>query len=471
MSEVVKFNNRNFIFECGAISNRITNSSPDPKIIPISFNAIGEIVINDSLFDPFLDATLTLKTTNNGLEATPLLNFEFFANNNNTISFKIEPEDTATLEGEVKGHNIIGFRGIICHSDAYGPDTSVGQLHFFKLTDYREAILRQTKLAAIQIPKVDVNYNISQNIDNITRKVLNIGVNAGDEQSSNYIAENDTGGIKFDYVYPNHFNAFDAINFLIPYNITDVGELPIQNIFKYNYTFDIFGSIPITQVFQNPYSGESNLETFIIGEDQIETNSALNTNEAPRGPNSTILLPDNKINNIAYNNIHFDVANNDLLPICVMNTVNPLNVVSMVYIDLEEQIKLFDKNIIKDNLAQLYGRDVKLNIDIDQSKTGKQNYKIFNTNFNIDTAVKVAKAQLYNSFIFQNMYMTITTKGQPYREPGKFININKQQNLNTGSAADRKLIGQWLVTEVKHIFTGNGTYTNVIQCVKPFVNK
>ena len=76
-----------------------------------------------------------------------------------------------------------------------------------------------------------------------------------------------------------------------------------------------------------------------------------------------------------------------------------------------------------------------------------------------------------NSFVFQNMYMTIVTKGQPYREPGKFININKQQNLNTGSAADRKLIGQWLVTEVQHIFTGTGTYTNIIQCVKPFINK
>jgi len=471
MSEIVKFNNRNFIFECGAISNRVTNGSPDPKIIPISYNTIGEIVVNDSLFDPFLDGSITLRTTNNGLESTPVLNFEFFANNDNTISFSIEPEDTANGEEYVKKHNIVGLRGIICRSDTYGPDTGIGQLHSFQLTDYREAILKQTKLAAIQIPKVDGNYNISQNIDKITREVLNIGVNAGDIESSNYITENDSGSIRFDYVYPNHYNAFDAINFLIPYNITDIGELPIQNILRYNYVYDIFGSIPITQVFQNPYSAESNLETFVIGEDQSEPIPGLNQDRAPSGPNSAVILPDNKINNIAYNNIHFNVSNNDLLPICVMNTTNPLNVTSMVYVDLQEQIKLFDKNIIKDNLSQLYGRDVKLNIDIDFSKTDKTNYKIINTNFDINTAVKVAKAQLYNSFIFQNMHMTIVTKGQPYREPGKFININKQQNLNTGSAADRKLIGQWLVTEVKHIFTGTGAYTNVIQCVKPFVNK
>ena len=113
------------------------------------------------------------------------------------------------------------------------------------------------------------------------------------------------------------------------------------------------------------------------------------------------------------------------------------------------------------------------NVDLDEHKLQKNklNYKIINTNLNINLAVDVAKAQLYNSFIFQNMYMVFTVPGQPYREPGKFINIKPLLLENTGTATERKLVGQWLVTEVKHVFTGDGKYNNIIQCVKPFINK
>ena len=92
--------------------------------------------------------------------------------------------------------------------------------------------------------------------------------------------------------------------------------------------------------------------------------------------------------------------------------------------------------------------------------------------FDNSVNIKVAKSQLYNAFIFQNMFLTFTTDGQPYREPGKFINIQKNlQTNNLGSAYERKIIGQWYVTEVKHIITQEGTYKNVFQCVKPFINK
>lgn len=483
MSERIKINNRNFLFDCAAVSYR-TQTTPGTNIpglivsettninatvAPIGYNTIQEIVINDSLFDPFIDGAITFKTTNNGIEAIPGVGFEFFSNNNNTIALKIEPEDTSTLtnSNEVKKHNIIRFSGTVCESSSYAPETGNSQLHYFKLQDINESRLRQIKVAATLIPKVDGNKYIYENIGDLLNRTINV-TTLGNNTIALPIGVNKLG---FDYTYPNHFNAFDALNFLIPYNLSKVNELPVQNILKYDYTTNQFNNTPITQPFLTANQESANLETFVLGEDESAQLPTLNQGIAPPGPSPDIVLPDNKLNNLSYNNVNYNIANNDLLPICVMNTVNPLNVISMVYIDLQEEIRLFDNNIIKQELARLYGKDVKLNIDIDESKLNKLNYKIVNTNLDINTAVDVARAQLYNSFIFQNMYMTFVVTGQPYREPGKFINIKKRLLTNTGSAADRKLVGQWLVTEVKHIFSGDGTYKNVIQCVKPFINK
>lgn len=483
MSERIKINNRDFLFDCAAVSYR-TQTTPGTNITglitpdktninatvaPIGYNIIQEIVINDSLFDPFMDGTITFKTTNNGIEAIPGVGFEFFSNNNNTIALKIEPEDTSTLtsSNEVKKHNIIQFSGTICESSSYAPETGNSQLHYFKLQDVNESKLREIKVAAVGIPKVDGTQNIFFNIGNLLGKTINANINFNGLLGTGGAST----GVGFNYTYPSHFNAFDALNFLIPYNISKVNELPVQNILKYDYTTKQFNCAPITQPFLTARQQSANLETFVLGEDESAQLPTLNQGIAPPGPSPDIVLPDNKLNNLSYNNVNYNIANNDLLPICVMNTINPLNIVSMVYIDLQKEIQLFDNNIIKQELTRLYGNEVKLNIDIDESKLNKLNYKIVNTNLDINTAVDVARAQLYNSFIFQNMYMTFVVTGQPYREPGKFINIKKRLLTNTGSAADRKLVGQWLVTEVKHIFSGDGTYKNVIQCVKPFINK
>jgi len=155
----------------------------------------------------------------------------------------------------------------------------------------------------------------------------------------------------------------------------------------------------------------------------------------------------------------------------VSNTTNATGLNSFEYVDVEEAIVDFNKNIIEP-MASHYGGEVRLNVDLDTSKINKQNYKVLTSVFDNSINVQVAKSQLYNAFIFQNMFLTFTTDGQPYREPGKFINIKKKlDKVNTGSAFERKIIGQWYVTEVKHIITGDGKYKNFFQCVKPFINK
>ena len=105
------------------------------------------------------------------------------------------------------------------------------------------------------------------------------------------------------------------------------------------------------------------------------------------------------------------------------------------------------------------------NINLDSGKNSTQNYKTLITPFNNDINTRVAEVQLYNAFIFQNMFISFKCLGRLYRDPGHFIVMTKTSDI--GGSFDEKILGQWLVTEVCHNFE-KGVYTNTFQCTKPF---
>ena len=461
-SETIKLNNRDFLFSCGAFSAKLNNQDKNnPNFFPISFGSIDRIVINDSIFNPFVDVDLTVKTPASIFENTPLYNFQFNANNRNSIAFKIEPVDTSKLDTNFKNANTLQLFGTIQDSDVIVSDSSLSQLTFFKIIDANEARLHETKISNIQ-ECVDSSITVGENISNIITKVTSIKT-----------GEFNMGDLKLNlkYYFPINSTVYEALNFLLPYNIGTVNTLPTQNLLRFNSTTQLFDNIPITNIFTKLDRAESNLETFLLAENDGVGIQELNTGISPGGPQPKFIASTNKVNNIAYNNVTFSIANNDFVSIYVSNTTHPTNVNSFTYVDVVTAIDDFDKNIIKP-MASHYGDGIRLNVDLDTSKINKQNYKVLTSVFDNYINIQVAKSQLYNAFIFQNMFLTFTTDGQPYREPGKFINIKKRlDKVNTGSAFERKIIGQWYVTEVKHIITGDGTYKNFFQCVKPFINK
>jgi len=461
-SETIKLNDRDFLFTCGAFSTKLGDKEENNmKFFPISFGSIDRIVINDSIFNPFVDVDLTIKTPASIFENTPLYDFQFHANNRNSIAFNIEPADTSTLNSTYSNANKLQLFGTINDSNVIVSDSSLTQLTFFKLIDSNESKLHETKISNVQ-ESVDSTSTVGENIANIITKVT--GIQTGDFNNGDL-------KLDFNYYFPVNSTVYEAINFLLPYNIGTVNTIPTQNFLRYNSTTQLFDNTPVTNIFTNLGAVESNLETFLLADNDGANIQELNTGISPEGPQPDFIASTNKINNISYNNVTFDIANNDFVSVYVSNTTNPTNINSFTYVDVGVAISDFDKNIIKP-MASYYSDKVRLNVDLDTSKINKQNYKVLTSVFDNSINVQVAKSQLYNAFIFQNMFLTFTTDGQPYREPGKFINIKKKlDKVNTGSAFERKIIGQWYVTEVKHIITGDGKYKNFFQCVKPFINK
>ena len=71
---------------------------------------------------------------------------------------------------------------------------------------------------------------------------------------------------------------------------------------------------------------------------------------------------------------------------------------------------------------------------------------------------------LLKTGLFQNACVHFRTLGLPYREPGRFISIDKTEGVESSAYAD-KFYGQWFVIEVKRVFEP-GVYYDDITAIK-----
>ena len=90
----------------------------------------------------------------------------------------------------------------------------------------------------------------------------------------------------------------------------------------------------------------------------------------------------------------------------------------------------------------------------------------------------IAKAQLISNLTFLNLQLALDLTGDTERQPGRFIDVFK---LNSGTPkgktisndqrpapSDAKMLGRWLITKVHHRFFKD-SYENVIQCAKTYI--
>ena len=86
----------------------------------------------------------------------------------------------------------------------------------------------------------------------------------------------------------------------------------------------------------------------------------------------------------------------------------------------------------------------------------------------------LAKAQLVSNLTFLNLQLSLDITGETERQPGRFIDIFKltekvdEKNEIRPSPSDTKMLGRWLITKVHHRFFKN-SYENVVMCTKTYV--
>jgi len=84
----------------------------------------------------------------------------------------------------------------------------------------------------------------------------------------------------------------------------------------------------------------------------------------------------------------------------------------------------------------------------------------------IEDTVKLVEAEMCNILTFYNMQCSFSNMGSTIRNCGKFVDVVKTSEIKSDS--DRKLLGRWFVTKVRHNFLAD-TYTNDIFCCKTHI--
>ena len=85
----------------------------------------------------------------------------------------------------------------------------------------------------------------------------------------------------------------------------------------------------------------------------------------------------------------------------------------------------------------------------------------------------LARAQMVSNFTFFNLQLNIDNLGNTKRTAGTFMDVfNLHDHIDpvTGKEriVDRKLLGRWFITSVRHRFFKD-SYQTVLQCIKPYV--
>jgi hypothetical protein len=464
-NNIITLNNIDYHFGSFVKSSEtilLSGVDTDNRLSLLQFAAYGGIGIVDSIFAPFSKLSFTLNVPNNGVENQS--NFIFKGNNRNQYSMIMARTDTHsvfpvninTLSDVQKG-TILSYNGIITNMVSIGQVKNGFSIQEIECGELIECLLKEKKIAQI-IPAVDNAKTVSQNIADILKLVL--PPDKVDDSSKNNSFSKCTERFTSPFVYPVDFTAYDAIEFLLPFCLGKVKEVDTQLFLQYN---NISGKFILRSPLEDLLTFNVS-ERFNIGEQVGDLPELSDTISRSNGA----YFAGNDINSYSFLDVGFNRSNTNYVNIKIINSSNPFQAGDLGYIKIEEEVNKFTSNILS-NLQKNYTNGVKANIPLDSSKLGGDgalNYKVLKGPYERGQLERIARSQLNSLFVFENMTLFLTVPGQVYRTPGEFIEINRSTK---GGEFDKKLLGHWYITEVKHIIDSKGVYMNQLLCTKPFI--
>ncbi len=115
---------------------------------------------------------------------------------------------------------------------------------------------------------------------------------------------------------------------------------------------------------------------------------------------------------------------------------------------------------------KLFGKNKTPLMTLNQTKTKFFNISpVWSTKSTKESRLMDGRNKTLFSAIYLNECISFKVMGSTNRQPGKFIGIDKLSNDTILTDFENKFLGQWFVTKVKHIFTRD-TYYNDMLAVK-----
>ena len=476
MAEKIELNGSAYQFSGGCFSTKTITDNTDTtiekfiNIFPLSISVLDFVEYKENLFANFGTSKIASSTIGGGVESTEFP-FRFIPNNNNRITYLLSNEFSTgpyTLNSTFdigKEQNTLEFNGIIKNSTNLGSDGSIFSLNIYDCESDVQAKLEEIKISSTIFNKIDSSKSIAENIKDILSLVLD-SKNIDDESFLRCYTK-----FPENYIYPNNFSALDALNFLLPFNLTnDTNGIITQLFLVYNRVSRKFILISPADAFLDSNTvPEQFTITSQAGAEKDPTEPIASPSLFKASNGTVVNSSQNSIDSYTFTDVQFNTSNSKFVTTLITSPTN-LTGVNGVKIKVQDMIREFESKILTENIQKQYGNKAKLNVDLDNTKLSDTSYRIFRTPYDMKLSEDVVKAQMYSFFMFENMRLTFSVPGQIYRQPGSVIVIDKDRS-SPGGEFDKKLIGHWYVMEVKHVFGNKGTYKNEIHCCKPIIQE
>lgn len=258
---------------------------------------------------------------------------------------------------------------------------------------------------------------------------------------------------------PISFRYSDLIKYLLRLYYFLDGDLACQGMLTFNRVNKKYQLRPISKIFGQ--NSELTQEAFGVGDlTNVENVGTVKSNPVDEG----VLV--NKYTN-ALKNTNFTTPmvtwSNEFFTNYSISTTN-----QHLGIDVKELMTI---KTIKDAWARSFvevfkcvGGVPKPFLPLNEAKSNI--FKPFILPYKKEHVRNIAKAQMVSNLTFFNLQLAIDNIGDTARKAGKFIDVFKRNKKE--EIVDKKLLGRWFVTKVRHLFIKD-KYFNVISCVKTFV--
>tara|TARA_B110000495_G_scaffold155235_1_gene138533 strand:- start:8349 stop:10025 length:1677 start_codon:yes stop_codon:yes gene_type:complete len=310
----------------------------------------------------------------------------------------------------------------------------------------------------------------------------------------------DAGGSNVFYSSPAQYKGINDLDWLVDSHVSSNSADNDFSIFKYDAYLKKWTLIPISKYFENALKGDT------AGEYQFDK-FQVSYHSGPISKFLSLLGAKNKAPKLKLSDINSKVKN-PLQPIPVLGKVSRKNMLQGEVAELEKEQWNFTDLAGLDNQTLLTTYAVhsynmsshEFNIDVYKNEIqsvtekfqsqyieknflgdgkpatsfnitpGKKTRKVMNNLFTLSNDEKTravkGRNQLFKNLIFLNNACSINIKGETYRRTGRFFSIDRP-GFYFDNEFDEKILGQYLVVNVKHKFNGE-SYDNEIIGVKPY---
>lgn len=270
-------------------------------------------------------------------------------------------------------------------------------------------------------------------------------------QMSNVLLED------FWYIWGKYMTENDDVG-ILKKNRND-GKWSLQGLSKYFQKACKDGNTNIPGQYQIEHIYLESLE---------ETKNGIPASKAPTSNTNPTIIDIKTQNNILGSYEYTEMSPKDSLNAMIDFPIHSYNFKTGEFGVIRYETKI--KNVIE-HLRENYGKYLKTyknnnysNILIPPDrKIAKGINNLYS--FGIDRNDKLADGRnqmIYNSLFLNNM-LKLTLPGSIHRQSGRFIGLDRENDTKniTDHDIDNKLLGQWFLTKVYHVWD-NGNYTNII---------